>query len=248
MKQVLITGASSGIGLQLAMDYANDGWHVYACGQNQPRLEQLVTNCDAATTGKITPLVFDVTHLEQTQQVLSQLETLPELILLNAGICEYIDDGMIESDVFKRVFEVNFFGIIHCLEAMQSRFTATTHLVFISSSAAYTALPRAEAYGASKAALSYLANGLAVDLKDKVKTVTLVNPGFVATPLTNKNDFPMPMIVSCEYASRKIRLGVSKQQAEIHFPIKFTLLLKAIALFPVALQRIIIQRMTRNAS
>ncbi|MEC6908075.1 SDR family NAD(P)-dependent oxidoreductase [Photobacterium piscicola] len=248
MKQVLITGASSGIGLQLAKDYANNGWHVYACGQNQSRLAQLVTNIDVASTGKITPLVFDVTNLEQTRQVLAEIETLPDHIILNAGTCEYIDNGVIESDVFKRVFEVNFFGIIHCLDAMQSRFTATTHLVFISSSAAYTALPRAEAYGASKAALSYLANGLAIDLKDKVKTVTLVNPGFVATPLTNKNDFPMPMIVSCEYASIKIRQGIEKQQAEIHFPIKFTLLLKAIALFPVALQRIIIQRMTRNAS
>lgn len=248
MKQVLITGASSGIGLQLAKDYANNGWHVYACGQNQSRLAQLVTNIDVASTGKITPLVFDVTNLEQTRQVLAEIETLPDHIILNAGTCEYIDNGVIESDVFKRVFEVNFFGIIHCLDAMQSRFTATTHLVFISSSAAYTALPRAEAYGASKAALSYLANGLAIDLKDKVKTVTVVNPGFVATPLTNKNDFPMPMIVSCEYASFKIRQGIEKQQAEIHFPIKFTLLLKAIALFPVALQRIIIQRMTRNAS
>lgn len=248
MKQVLITGASSGIGQQLATDYANSGWHVYACGQNQRRLEQLVTNLDATSIGKITPLVFDVTNLEQTRQVLAEIETLPDYIILNAGTCEYIDNGVIESDVFKRVFEVNFFGIIHCLDAMQSRFTATTHLVFISSSAAYTSLPRAEAYGASKAALSYLANGLAIDLKDKVKTVTLVNPGFVATPLTNKNDFPMPMIVSCEYASLKIRQGIEKQQAEIHFPIKFTLLLKAIALFPVALQRIIIQRMTRNAS
>lgn len=248
MKQVLITGASSGIGLQLATDYAHGGWQVYACGQNQQRLQQLVDNLELTATGKIIPLVFDVTNLEQTQQVLSQLEALPELIILNAGTCEYIDDGVIDSDLFKRVFEVNFFGIIHCLEAMQSHFTAATHLVFISSSAAYTALPRAEAYGASKAALSYLANGLAIDLKDKINTVTLVNPGFVATPLTNKNDFPMPMIVSCEYASRKIRQGITNQQAEIHFPIKFTLLLKAIALLPLAVQRVMIQRMTRKAS
>lgn len=244
MKQVLITGASSGIGLQLATDYANDGWDVYACGKNQQRLQQLVMTA----IGKITPLVFDVTNLEQTQQVLSQLETIPTLIILNAGTCEYIDDGVIDSKLFKRVFEVNFFGIIHCLEAMQARFTAATHLVFISSSAAYTALPRAEAYGASKAALSYLTNCLAIDLKNKVNTVTLVNPGFVATPLTNKNDFPMPMIVSSEYASLKIRQGISNRQAEIHFPVKFTLLLKVIALFPMSIQRAIIQWITRKAA
>lgn len=246
MKQVLITGASSGIGLQLATDYANDGWDVYACGQNQQRLQQLVMSLAETTAGKITPLVFDVTNLEQTQQVLSQLETIPTLIILNAGTCEYIDDGVIDSKLFKRVFEVNFFGIIHCLEAMQTGFTAATHLVFICSSAAYTALPRAEAYGASKAALSYLSNGLAIDLKNKVNTVTLVNPGFVTTPLTNKNDFPMPMIVSCEYASLKIRQGIRNQQAEIHFPVKFTLLLKMIAFFPVSMQRAIIYRMTRK--
>lgn len=248
MKQVLITGASSGIGQQLAIDYANEGWHVYACGQNQQRLDQLVDTIVSTATGKIIPLVFDVTNLEQTQQVLAQLDTLPELIILNAGTCEYIDNGVIDSAVFKRVFAVNFFGIVHCLEAMQSQFTLETHLVFISSSAVYTSLPRAEAYGASKAALSYLANGLAIDLAKKVNTVTLVHPGFVTTPLTHKNDFPMPMIVSCEYASLKIRQGISHQQAEIHFPIKFTLLLKAIALLPVAMQRVIIQRMTRKTS
>lgn len=248
MKQVLITGASSGIGLQLATDYAHGGWQVYACGQNQQRLQQLVDKLELTATGKIIPLVFDVTNFEQTQQVVSQLEALPELVILNAGTCEYIDNGIIDSALFKRVFEVNFFGIIHCLEAIQDRFTAATHLVFISSSAAYTALPRAEAYGASKAALSYLSNGLAIDLKQKVKAVTLVNPGFVATPLTNKNDFPMPMIVSCEYASDKIRQGILNQQAEIHFPKKFTFILKAIALLPVAVQRAIIQKMTRKAS
>ncbi|MEC6830666.1 SDR family NAD(P)-dependent oxidoreductase [Photobacterium toruni] len=248
MKKVLITGASSGIGRQLAIDYANNGWQVYACGQNQQRLEQLVMECVMTAGGEIIPLVFDVTNTKQTQQVLAHIDALPNLIILNAGTCEYIDNGVIDSQLFKRVFDVNFFGIIHCLDAMQDRFTPQTHLVFISSSAAYTALPRAEAYGASKAALSYLANGLAIDLKDKINTVTLVNPGFVATPLTNKNDFPMPMIVSCDYASLKIRQGIDKQQAEIHFPIKFTLLLKAIALLPLSAQRIIIQRMTRNAS
>ncbi|OBU22298.1 KR domain-containing protein [Photobacterium aquimaris] len=248
MKTVLITGASSGIGQQLALDYANQGWQVYACGQNQQRLQQLVMEVAPTAVGNITPLIFDVTDANQTQQVLLQLDVLPELIILNAGTCEYIDDGVIDSGLFKRVFEVNFFGILHCLEAIQDRFTAATHLVFISSSAAYTALPRAEAYGASKAALSYFSNGLAIDLKQKVKAVTLVNPGFVATPLTNKNDFPMPMIVSCEYASDKIRHGIRNQQAEIHFPKKFTLLLKAIALLPIAAQRVIIQQMTRKAS
>ncbi|SMY16035.1 SDR family NAD(P)-dependent oxidoreductase [Photobacterium aquimaris] len=248
MKTVLITGASSGIGQQLALDYANEGWQVYACGQNQQRLQQLVIDVVPTAAGNITPLIFDVTDADQTQQVLSQLEVLPELIILNAGTCEYIDDGVIDSGLFKRVFEVNFFGILHCLEAMQDRFTAATHLVIISSSAAYTALPRAEAYGASKAAVSYLSNGLAVDLKTKVKAVTLVSPGFVATPLTNKNDFPMPMIVSCEYASDKIRRGIIAQKSEIHFPQKFTLLLKAIALLPVAAQQAIIYRMTRKAS
>lgn len=248
MKSVLITGASSGIGKQLAQDYANDGWNVIACGQNKARLISLVESIEANYQKNITTLAFDITDVTQTKMALAQLSTFPQVIILNAGTCEYINHGEIDSALFKRVFDVNVFGTLYCLEALQSRFTSETHVVFISSSASYISLPRAEAYGASKAAITYLANTLALDLAYKNITITLVNPGFVSTPLTKKNDFTMPMIVTSAYASTKIRQGIAAKKAEIHFPIKFTLLLKAIALLPITLQRILIKKMIGTSS
>lgn len=109
-------------------------------------------------------------------------------------------------------------------------------------------MPRAEAYGASKAALSYIAQTLALDLEHKGIKVTLVSPGFVKTPLTDKNDFPMPMLVTPEVASYYIRQGIQAGNREIHFPKKFSFILKAIALLPMGLQQSVIKRMTGKAA
>ncbi|PSV01220.1 short-chain dehydrogenase [Photobacterium leiognathi subsp. mandapamensis] len=239
MKQVLITGASSGIGKQLACDYADNYWNVIACGQNQARLNELENYHSS-----IQSLRFDVTDIESTKIALSQLTELPDLIILNAGTCEYINEGVIDTAIFKRVFNVNVFGILHCIEALQDRFTERTHIVIISSSASFIPLPRAEAYGASKAAISYISQTLALDLQHKNIKVTLVNPGFVKTPLTDKNDFAMPMLVTPEFASQKIRHGIKVGKKEIHFPIVFTLFLKTIALLPFTLRMAVIKRIT----
>lgn len=239
MKQVLITGASSGIGRQLALDYAAQGWQVIACGQDQVRLDEL-----AAINSLITPLQFSVTDLEQTKQALDTIEMLPSLIILNAGTCEYIERGTIDSALFRRVFDVNVFGLLHCIEAMQSHFSSDTHLVLVGSSAAYLPLPRAEAYGASKAAVAYIANSLGIDLAHQGVKVTLVSPGFVKTPLTDKNDFSMPMLVSADYASKAIRRGIASGKAEISFPSRFTNLLKCVALLPLRLQLAAVKQLT----
>lgn len=243
MKQVLITGASSGIGEQLARDYAARGWQVLACGQSHERLAKL-----ADTSGNIQPLVFDVTDLQAVTQALDALPQLPPLLILNAGTCEYIEHGQIDVALCRRVFEVNVFGILNCIEALQARFDAHSHLVIVGSSASYLPLPRAEAYGGSKAAVAYLTKTLAIDLAQRGVNVSLVSPGFVKTPLTDKNDFAMPMLVSAQYASAQIRRGIAAGKAEIHFPLKFSLLLKGLALLPLRLQYAVIKRMTGKTS
>jgi short-subunit dehydrogenase len=115
--------------------------------------------------------------------------------------------------------------------------------VLVGSSAAYVPLPRAEAYGASKAAIAYLADTLRVDLYREKIDVSLVCPGFVKTPLTDRNDFPMPARVSVEDASRYIRQGIERRNSEIHFPKRFTYLLKALSLLPKWLWTRLSQRM-----
>ncbi|GAA4898518.1 SDR family NAD(P)-dependent oxidoreductase [Ferrimonas pelagia] len=239
MKRVLITGASSGIGAQLARDYADSGWQVVACGRDSARLAQIQQH-----SARIETLAFDATEPEAVQTAMASLTSMPDLIILNAGNCEYIERGQIDAALFRRVFDINLFGVLHVIEALQSRFVAGTHLVLVGSSAAYMPLPRAEAYGASKAALAYLAHTLAVDLAAQQVDVSLVCPGFVATPLTDKNDFAMPMRVSVEVASQAMRRGIAQRRSEIHFPRRFTGLLKLIRLLPIGWQRALALRMT----
>ncbi|MBC7006780.1 SDR family NAD(P)-dependent oxidoreductase [Photobacterium sp. BZF1] len=242
-KQVLITGASSGIGKQLAIDYANNGWSVLGCGQNAERLQAL-----SELNDNITTVNFDVTNNQDVHEKLSALDDVPDLVILNAGTCEYIEHGHIDVALFRRVYEVNIFGLLNCIEALQSSFNSNTHLVIIGSTASYIPLPRAEAYGSSKAAIAYIANTLAIDLANKGVTVSLVSPGFVKTPLTDKNDFAMPMLMSPEFASEKIREGIAAKKKEIHFPLKFSLFLKFIALLPIRLQLATVKRMTGKTS
>ena len=125
------------------------------------------------------------------------------------------------------------------------RRSSDPHLVGIGSSAAYVPLPRAEAYGSSKAAIAYLMDTLRITLRPEGIMVSLVAPGFVKTPLTDRNDFPMPSILTVEQASEAIMRGITKKQPEIHFPKRFTLSLKGSSLLPSRLWMAIAARMQK---
>jgi NAD(P)-dependent dehydrogenase (short-subunit alcohol dehydrogenase family) len=223
MNNMLITGATSGIGLGLAKHYARNA-KVFACGRNEEALKTL------SQFANIEALEFDVTEIDSIKRACAHIECL-DVLILNAGNCEYIDDARnFDSALFKRVIDVNVLSIGYCLEVLLPKVKRGGQLVIVSSSASFLPLPRAQAYGASKAAVSYLAKTLSVDLKDI--DVSVVHPGFVKTPLTAKNDFPMPMAITVEDAVKAIAKGVSKRHREIHFPKRFTYLLKLLQLLP----------------
>ena len=242
-KAVLITGASSGIGRQLALDYAGDGYRVIGCGRNPQRLAAL-----GAEAAQIEPLAFDIGDPEAVRQALSKLTAIPGLIILNAGDCEYINHGELDAALCQRVFASNFFGVVNMLEALQHRLPSPCHIGIMGSSATFLPLPRAEAYGASKAALQYFCQSLALDWAKRGVSFSLISPGFVKTPLTDKNDFAMPMRISAEEASRIIRQGLAKGRSSINFPRRFTGLMQAIALLPAAWRNQLIIKMTGSAS
>lgn len=234
---VLITGATSGIGKQLAFDYAESGWQVIACGRNAAVLEELRSH-----SSRITTLRFDVTDYEETQRVLASLDFIPTTWIFNAGNCEYMDDGVVDAQLMARVLNVNVIGVANCVEASQAHFERGHRVVIVGSIASEVALPRAEAYGASKAAVSYFARALEIDLQKKGIKVITVFPGFVETPLTDKNDFDMPMIISVEQASSSIRKQLESNKSHIYFPAKFTSILRFISLLPYSWQT----RLTRK--
>ena len=227
MKTVFITGATSGIGHQLAQDYLKAGRRVIACGRNQQALESLSRDYDGLET-----LCFDLTDKQQTQQILSTLPLIPDVWIFNAGDCEYIEKGQLDSDIIRRVFEINVMGLVHAIEAAQPHFVRGTQVIIVGSISSELALPRAEAYGASKSAVSYLGRTLQQTLKPDGVNVTVVYPGFVRTPLTDKNTFDMPMMVDVDQASSAIRKGIERGDSYIYFPTRFTLILRLLGLLP----------------
>ncbi|QHP80411.1 SDR family NAD(P)-dependent oxidoreductase [Pectobacterium odoriferum] len=238
MKRVLITGASSGIGQQLALDYARDGWDVLACGRDEQRLNALTAAFPAIRT-----IAFDMTNLADTQQALERVTV--DLVILSAGTCEYLDNGVVEAEKVSRVLTTNVIGPVNCLSVLLPQLANGSHLALVGSTASLVALPRAEAYGASKAALAYFARSLSLDLQARNITVSLILPGFVDTPLTARNDFPMPMLISVSQASATIRRGLAKKKREIAFPLRFALLLNAISVLPQSWQRLLASRLVR---
>ncbi len=235
---ILITGTTSGIGRKLAQDYLEEGHTVYCCGRNAAALSDLTSPFGESAI----PLKFDVADLKDCKQALVAVSDL-DVVILNAGTCEYIDAKNFDAQSFERVIRINLIGIANCLEALIPRLRLGSTLSLMGSSSSYLPLPRAEAYGASKAATEYLAKTLALTLKNEGIHVSYIAPGFVETPLTDLNDFPMPMRVDVEYASHRIRRGIAKGKSEIHFPRLFTGMLKSLSLLPFALQRLLLARM-----
>lgn len=232
---VMITGATSGIGKQLAEHYADNGNQVIACGRSQSKLDQL-----AAEHSCIQPLCFDLTDYQHYPSVEQQLD----LLIFNAGDCAYIDNSLdFDGQLLDRIINVNLISIGYGLQHWLKNLKPGGRVVFVSSSACLLPLPRAEAYGASKAALTYLAKTLSVTLKPHNIAVTVVHPGFVETPLTARNDFPMPMLINSQQAAHIIMRGIEKGKAEINFPGRFIFVMKCLRLLPFSLWQRLATRM-----
>ncbi|MFP2469684.1 SDR family NAD(P)-dependent oxidoreductase [Pseudescherichia vulneris] len=239
MMTVLITGASSGIGAGLAKSWADDGYNVIACGRDPSRLEAL-----HQYSPNISIRLFDMTDRDACRQALADCS--PGLVILCAGTCEYLDNGVVDAALVERVMATNFLGPVNCLAVLGPQLVSGNRVVLVSSMAHWLHFPRAEAYGASKAALTWFAETLRLDWEPKGIAVTVVSPGFVDTPLTRKNDFAMPGQVSVEQAVTAIRRGLAKGKNHIAFPTGFSLILRLMAGLPAFLQRALLRRMVRS--
>ena len=227
---ILITGATSGIGESLLQHYLAHDYQVIACGRNQEKLKQLATD-----NVNVVPIAFDITDKEQIRSaanIISAIDRI-DILMLNAGDCRYIDNAKaFDGELFASVIATNLQSLGYLLEYFLPKVNAGGQVVFVSSSATLLPFPRAEAYGASKAGIDYLAKSLRLDLKAENIAVTLIHPGFIKTPLTDKNDFAMPFLLTSEQAASRIYQGVSARKSYLHFPKRLTLIMKLLALLP----------------
>lgn len=238
----LITGASSGIGRQVAKRYADHGWTVYALARSEDKLAEL------AEHPNINALVLDLTDtaaLKQCAQKLNDEGLVLDLLLLNAGTCEYVDAKDLALDAFERTFAINVLAVVAASKYFMPLLKASLspRLAIVSSMAHFFPFTRSEAYGASKAAVSYFVDSLRVDLSDTGIAVTLIEPGFVNTPLTQKNDFSMPFLMPVDEAAKRIYQGLEAGKARIRFPHRLSLLLKLLSALPYGLRNRVAIRM-----
>ena len=245
MKYVWIIGASSGIGEALAHKLSGRDTTVFISARNKEKLDAMAL----ASQHTLVPVVMDICDDWAVSDAVKQINIHTaglDQVIINAGTCEYIDSEEINISAVKGVMETNFFGALNVVNValpMLRKYInlgksqiPSPQLVFMSSSVTYQALPRAGAYGASKAALRYFVECLRLDLQHEGIDVRLISPGFVKTPLTDKNDFPMPFRISADQAADRIERGLQSKRFDISFPKRFTYILKAVSLLPDSLR------------
>lgn len=244
---IWITGASTGIGKELALHYARQGHRVFASARSKQALAELA----AQHPQHIVSIPVDITHLSQAHeaaQAISRHATSLDLVILNAGTCEYLNHGVIDSALVRRVMETNFMGAVYCSEAAMPLLEKASSPALYVVSSQVTALPitRSEAYGASKAAIEYFYRTLRIDWQPRNILVGIIRPGFVKTPLTDKNDFNMPGIWSADRAAQAIADGIQRRKLEIRFPWSLSLTLDLVALLPHKVWLNLSRRMMRE--
>ena len=246
MKKVWITGASSGIGKALSIKFSKEGWQVAASARRENLLIELEKNYS-----NIYSFPLDVAASENTNNVFKKiLEKLGniDLCVFSTGIYDPKIEKEINLEQIRDVINVNFFGSVNCIKAVEKYFKEkkSGHISIVSSVAGYRGLPNSTGYGASKAALNNLAESLYFDFKKHNVRVSLISPGFIKTPMTDKNNFKMPFIKSADFAANKIYNGLTKGRAfEITFPKQLTIIMKILKILPYWKYFYLVEKLTK---
>jgi len=247
MKKVIwITGASSGIGKALALKFADKGWQVAISARRENLLKEI-----SESNEKIKSFPLDVTDKDKCKEVFDQIKKCygdVDICFFSTGTWSPKKEKDIDLEQIENVFKVNFFGTVNSIKAVEEHFKNKMDgiITIVSSIAGYRGLPNSTGYGPSKSALSNLAESLYFDFGRYNVRVCLVSPGFIKTPMTDKNDFKMPFLKTPEFAADEIYKGlINKKIFEIHFPKELTLTLKLFSFFPSKLYFYLVKKLTK---
>lgn len=258
-----VTGASQGIGEAVCLRLAADGWAVIASARSQDKLADLAARAKDLP-GRIVAWPLDVTDAEAVGTAVPAIIDAHgpiALAILNAGT--YLADNAetLSDETLRPTIDLNLVSVARCVSALLPPMreagkgqagkgqagkghAGKGHVQVVASVSGYRGLPNAVSYGASKAALINMAESLKLDFDRFGLTLQLVNPGFVETPLTDKNEFPMPFLISAETAAERMVAAIRSRRFEVTFPRRFTFILKILRCLPYALYFPLMRKVT----
>ena len=244
--RIWITGASSGIGKALALKFAKENWNVAISARRENILKEI-----SESNENIKSFPLDVTDKTKCKEVFEQIKNHygnVDICFFSTGTWNPKKEKDIDVEQIENVFKVNFFGTVNSIKAVEEYFKNKNGgiITIVSSIAGYRGLPNSTGYGPSKSALNNLAESLYFDFGRHNVRVCLVSPGFIKTPMTDKNDFKMPFLRTSEFAADKIYDGlINQNNFEIHFPKQLTLTLKLFGLLPSKIYFYLVKKLTK---
>lgn len=248
---ILISGASSGIGRELAIAYAAPNVNLFLCARNLQKLQEVKQICQELKANVFIKSL-DVQNEEESRFWIAQIEEnyALDLIIANAGISAGTSTGTESSTQLKEIFATNINGVLNiinpAIERMKER--GKGQIALISSLAGFRGLPSSPAYSASKAAIRVYGEGLRGNLAQFGIKVNVVCPGYIKTPMTAVNDFYMPFLMEVEKAAKIIKKGITKNKSRIAFPFGLYFVVWFAALLPPRLTDIIFARLPKKKS
>lgn len=244
-KHIWIIGASSGIGHALAKELSNRGAILFLSARDLPKLKSLRN--EIGNEHRVFPLdVTDSMAFSNAAISISNISRIDSIIYLAAA---YHPMSLLEmdKDIVASIISTNVNGTFNFIQAISPVIKAgnVDQIALCGSVAGYCGLPNGQPYSATKAAVMNIAQSLRAELPKEID-IKLLSPGFVRTGLTDKNKFPIPMIIEPEQAAKEIADGLLKNTFEVHFPKKFTWIMKVISFLPYWLYFIIAKKLDKN--
>ena len=245
-KVIWITGGSTGIGKALALKFARKGWKVAISARRENLLKEIEEN-----NRNIVSFPLNVTNKENCisifQDIINKLGNV-DICVFSTGTWNPKKEKEIDVEQIEDVMKVNFFGTLNCIKSVEKYFKekGNGQISIVSSIAGYRGLPNSTGYGPSKSALNNLAESLYFDFKRYGVRISIISPGFIKTPMTDKNDFKMPFLKTVDYAADKIYEGlINSKKFEIDFPKQLTLILKLFKIMPNKLYLSLVEKLTK---
>ena len=237
-KTIFITGASSGIGEAVSIEFCKKGWNVIAVARRIDVLRK-ISKENSIFSGKIIPINIDVTKGKKVKTIISKLVKdygIPDIIFLNAGSNNPNSKEIVSISEVRKIFEINYFGTLNCIDAFLSFSSIKKihpQIIINASVAGYRGLPYAAAYCSSKAAIINFSESIFNQCQNLGFNIRVLNPGFIKTPLTDKNKFSMPMIISVDRAAKVLyKKFLFSKSFEINLPFFFCLGMKILKIIP----------------